>query len=280
MLINQGTVHSELPGQITFGANGVTVINDGIIMGTDGGSISITGNWTNNSSITIQDGGTLSLAGTYNNLGTITANNSTVVLGSQFTIDQLGTFNRSGGTVRLTGRLDNPTTITLNASTGSWQILQGGRIVGGVVETLDGTSFSASGCCINNARFDGVTMNGTLSVSSSTVFVIANSMTLNGSITMFGGSGSAASAINFDTSTPQTLDGTGFMRIASNGTVRGQLRTADRYRGCESCRFAYREPGRFLRTGNRQCVYDCKRSVANRDFRPDQRARHRQRQAI
>jgi len=221
VLVNQGTVHSDLPGQITFGKNGVTVINDGIIKGTDGGSIGIDGDWTNNNLILIQDGGTLNLGGTYNNQGTITATGSTVVLAGQFTtLDQLGTFNRNGGTVQLTGWIDNTGTLTLNASTGSWQIKSGGRVIGGVVETFDGTSFSARGCCVNNATFDGVTMNGTLNVSSSTVFAITNSMTLNGAITIFGGPGSAAGSIHFDTSTPQTLNGTGVMRISSNGTVR------------------------------------------------------------
>ena len=103
ILVNQGTVHSDLPGTLTFGAAGMTVINDGVMKGTDGGSLSITGNWTNNASITIQDGGTLNLNGTYNNLGTIAATDSTVNLGGEFTMAGLGSLSRTGGSVRITG---------------------------------------------------------------------------------------------------------------------------------------------------------------------------------
>ena len=81
VLINEGTVHSDLPGELIFGAAGMTVIINNVMKGTDGGSLGIDGNWTNNGSITIQDGGLLNLSGTYNNLGTIVATDSTVNLG-------------------------------------------------------------------------------------------------------------------------------------------------------------------------------------------------------
>jgi len=220
-----GTVDSDDSGSITLGRSGESITINGPVTASNGGGISITGDWELNGNADIADGSlNLTFDEFSQNNGTITTSNSTVTLTGQFTIDQLGTFNRTGGSVRLAGILDNPTTVTLDAGTGSWQIRRGGRIVGGVVETLDGTSFSASGCCVNVPTFDGVTMNGTLSVSSSTVFAIDNSMTLNGTMTVFGGAGSAASSISFDTSTPQILDGTGSMHIASNGSVRaGEL---------------------------------------------------------
>ncbi len=218
VLINQGTVHSDLPGTITFGVAGMTVINDGVMKGTGGGSLSITGNWTNNSSITIQDDGTLNLSGTYNNQGTIVATESTVNLGGEFTTAGLGSFSRTGGSVRITGTLDNGLGLVLDSTTGSWEIA-GGRVVGGTLDTVDDTLFSATGRGINSPVLDGVTMDGTLSVSPSSSLAIVNHLTLNGAMRVVGGPGSQASSINFDTSTPQTLNGTGTMRISTNGSV-------------------------------------------------------------
>jgi len=218
ILTNQGTVHSDLPGTLTFGKAGMTVINDGVMKGTGGGSLSIAGNWTNNTSITIQDGGTLNLIGTYNNLGTIVATDSTVNLGSEFTLAGLGSLSRTGGSIRITGTLDNEPGLVLDSSTGNW-VIASGKIVGGVLDTLDGTSFSAVGRGIHSPSLDGVTLNGTLNVSSSTTLGIVNNLTLNGIMTVGGGPGSQASSINFNTSAPQALNGTGTMRISSNGTV-------------------------------------------------------------
>ena len=62
-------------------------------------------------------------------------------------------------------------------------------------------------------------MDGTLSVSPSSSLAIVNHLTLNGQIRVVGGPGSQASSLNFDTSTPQTLNGTGTMRISTNGGV-------------------------------------------------------------
>ena len=66
---------------------------------------------------------------------------------------------------------------------------------------------------------DGVTMNGTLSVGPNTTLSIVNNMTLNGLIYIAGNSGSSFGAIYFDTSEPQTINGTGTMRISANGGV-------------------------------------------------------------
>lgn len=220
ILINQGTVHSDLPGILTFGKAGMTVINDGVMKGTDGGSLSITGNWTNNTSIIIQDGGTLNLSGTYNNQGTIVATDSTVNLGGEFTTAGLGSLSRTGGSVRITGTLDNGNGpgLVLDATTGSWEIA-GGRVVGGALDTLDGTLFSATGRGIHSPALDGVTMNGTLAVGPSSSLAIVDNLTLNGQMRISGGPGSQASSIDFDTLVPQTLDGMGSLRISTNGGV-------------------------------------------------------------
>ena len=219
-LINLGTVHSDFPGILTFGKIGMTVINDGVMKGTDGGSLAITGNWTNNTSIAIQDGGTLHLGGTYNNQGTIVATDSTVSLAGEFTTAGLGSLSRTGGSVRITGTLDNGNGpgLVLDATTGSWEI-GGGQVVGGALDTLDGTLFSTTGRGINSPALDGVTMNGTLVVAPSCSLAIVNNLTLNGLMRISGGPGSQASSINFNTLVPQTLSGTGTMRISANGGV-------------------------------------------------------------
>jgi len=217
ILINQGTVHSDFPGVLTFGKAGMTVINDGVMKGTDGGSLGIAGNWTNNTSIIIQDAGTLNLSGTYNNQGTIVAIDSTVNLGGEFTIAGLGSLSRTGGNVRITGTLDNGPGLVLDATTGSWEI-GGGRIVGGVLDTLDGTLFAATGRGVFSPVLDGVTMNGTLAVAPSCIAIVDN-LTLNGLMRISGGPGSQAASINFSTLVPQTLSGTGTMRISTNGGV-------------------------------------------------------------
>jgi hypothetical protein len=213
-------VHSDLSGILTFGKAGMTVINDGVMKGTDGGSLAIAGNWTNNTSIIIQDGGTLNLSGTYNNLGTIVAIDSTVSLGGEFTTAGLGSLSRTGGSVRITGTLDNGNGpgLVLDATTGSWEIA-GGRVVGGALDTLDGTLFSATGRGIFSPALDGVTVNGELAVAPSCSLIIVDNLALNGLMRISGGLGSQASSINFDVSTPQTLSGTGTMRISTNGSV-------------------------------------------------------------
>ena len=205
ILINQGTVHSDLPGTLTFGKAGMTVINDGVMKGTDGGSIAINGNWTNNSSITIDDGGVLSLLGTYNNQGTIVATDSTVYLGGEFTIAGLGDFSRTGGNVFITGILDNAPGLMLDAATGTWQI-NGGRIIGGVIETLDGTSLSASN---RKSALDGVTIDGTVSVAANSSIALLNSLTLNGQIVIAGSTGSLYASVSIDGDSPITIEGTG-----------------------------------------------------------------------
>jgi len=215
VLINDGTVHSDLPGELVFGTAGETVINNGTMKGTDGGNLGIDGNWTNNASITIQDGGTLNLGGTYNNLGTIVATDSTVRLGGAFTIAGLGGFSRTGGSVQITGTLDNGPGLTLDSTTGNWVIAGNSRIVGGVLDTLDGTSFSTAGRSNNFPVLDGVTINGTLSVSANSFIAVTNNLTLNGFVSLVGQSGSFFAALNFDALTPQLLNGTGTLRMST-----------------------------------------------------------------
>jgi hypothetical protein len=94
-VVNQGNVGPDRPG--TFYLAGASWTNNATVQATAGGSLNILQptSWTNatGKQISITGGGTLSLGGTYSNLGDISATNSTVNLGSTFTL-ALGMFNR------------------------------------------------------------------------------------------------------------------------------------------------------------------------------------------
>jgi fibronectin-binding autotransporter adhesin len=205
VLINEGTVHSNLPGELIFGAAGMTVINNGVMKGTDSGSIGIDGNWSNNGSITIQDGGVLSLYGTYDNQGTMFATDSTVNLNGEFTMAGLGSFSRTGGTVTIQGTLNNAKGLVLDSTTGSW-LINGGRINGGVIETLDGVSLSAQN---RKSILDDVTVDGRVSIGTSSSIAFLNDLTVNGQVVIAGSTGSLYASASIDSASPVTIDGTG-----------------------------------------------------------------------
>jgi hypothetical protein len=197
--------------EIQLGRNGDDFIINGPIAATGGGNVRIQGDWVNNDLISIDGGGTLRFDGTYQNNGLITSNNSHVRLGGQFTIAELGDFSRTGGTVTINGTLDNAAGLTLDATTGSWRLDEFGTILGGVIETLDGTSLVGvsefSGCC--TGKLDGVTLEGRLDIVSSAAVAIVNDLTVNGLVVINGGTGSLGAAMVFGTTPEQTLDGTG-----------------------------------------------------------------------
>jgi hypothetical protein len=205
VLINEGTVHSNLPGELIFGAAGMTVINNGVMKGTDSGSIGIDGNWSNNGSITIQDGGVLNLYGTYDNQGTMFATDSTVNLNGEFTMAGLGSFSRTGGTVTIQGTLNNAEGLVLDSTTGSW-LINGGRINGGVIETLDGVSLSAQN---RKSILDDVTVDGRVSIGTSSSIAFLNDLTVNGQVVIAGSTGSLYASASIDSASPVTIDGTG-----------------------------------------------------------------------
>ena len=157
-VINQGTITAD--GTVQGGAyryiNPDVFINQGIVETFNGGSLQITSaNWTNTATGTISktDGGSLTLGngsnvwvnegeiitansnltlgGDWDNDGTITVTNSNLTLGGSFTLEDLGTINRTGGNVYLTANLDlSEQILTLDETTGDWT-LAGGIITGG-----------------------------------------------------------------------------------------------------------------------------------------------------
>ena len=141
-IVNQGTISADVAGGL-------------IAIGSNNGTFSNTG------TLETKNGSTLTLSGPWSSSGTITVNNSTVNLGGTFTTAGIGTINRVGGTINITGTLDNSATgpFNLNATSGSWNLQDGGGIVGGTVSTTGGSTLIANG-----GALDGVTLNGEVDV--------------------------------------------------------------------------------------------------------------------
>jgi CARDB/Immunoglobulin domain len=223
-IINQGAITAGVNGG-TIDINGQPVLNQGLMaMGNggqlniqglagnlgqvlaNGGGLTLSGTYTNNSTLTLNSNQTLTLNGNWFNTGTISATNATINLGGTFTVSDLGTFNRSGGTVDLTGTLDNTNTVLWldGNSWGTW-ILNGGTIEGGIVETTNGASL-----IVRQGTLNGVTMDGTLDVGNTYNeggLTVVNNLTLNGTILMGNPTNENWGAVNF--SGTQTLGGNG-----------------------------------------------------------------------
>ncbi|MBK8101304.1 MAG: hypothetical protein IPK26_29835 [Planctomycetes bacterium] len=116
--------------------------------------------------------GTLQVEGTgwRNSTGTITNGGGTLVFAGTFTRTDLGTCTHAGGTTRLTGTMTNTGTFTLGpATTGSWEITNNGRIIGGAVATTGGTELRVTG----NGYLEGVALSAAATVRvTGTMFLV------------------------------------------------------------------------------------------------------------
>ena len=115
-----------------------TLINNGTLQATNGGSLSI-GDLTQTTGTVSVTASALTLFNSIANSGTITATNSSVNLNGTFTQAGLGTFNRPGSIVDLSGTLTGG--LTLNASTGSW-FLHAGTVMGGTISESGGAELA------------------------------------------------------------------------------------------------------------------------------------------
>ena len=226
-------------GTLTIGA-GVTLDSSGNANGTISGNwsndgtlestgasyskLTLSGTWTNNADGQIVDiASTIDLSGTWNNLGTLTStgtatSNSTVMLGGDFTLANLGTYKRDPngfdtfdiGDGKDYGSPATPSTLNLAGHTldnsfgpGPWALYDG-AIDGGTVNT---TLNVASG---GSNTLQNVTLEGTLNDTSSLVNVTGSGLTLSG------GTINVSGNLNF--SGTQTLGGTGTVNFAG-GTL-------------------------------------------------------------
>lgn len=197
-------------GRITSGlvAGSGSVINQGLIWAnTDFGTLRVNPSiFTNLGILRATSFGELRIsAGNWTNSGTISVNNGTVGLGGTFeSAAGIGTFNRTGGFITIDGTIMNTGgTLTLSAATGSWQF-NNGQIIGGNVNLTGGaslTSYAAVSGRIAQAtitgnlswlisnfdmELDGVTLNGSLTVSGLSTVSVKNSLTLNGTLSING----------------------------------------------------------------------------------------------
>ena len=159
------TVNSIINAE-TLRVAGGTLIDAGTLAGTgtlivDGGTLAFSGsNWTNSSTIDLESG--------------------TLNLGGSFTMIQLGIFTRlngTAGTVNVTGTLDlTGTTLVLdtaNNGLGTWNLLLGGTITGGIaggtVRTLNGAALRVTGGILNHLTLGTVNVGTGLSNNDGTV---------------------------------------------------------------------------------------------------------------
>ncbi len=163
------------------------VVNDDNITATGGATLDLYGNWTNNSTITVDASSTLGLGSTiaigptssgaasyvWTNKGTITiANGATVYLGGIFTTDEYESNLQSKGVsvdlaqdaVYLSGTMDNSAAdnpvsagvLALDVSTGPLT-LSGGEIYQGTITTSGSDDLVATS---SGGTLDGVTLDG------------------------------------------------------------------------------------------------------------------------
>ncbi len=234
-VINDGSIQVSNGGVVLFNSQGSYDINgfpadiawknnaDGTITATQGATLLLYDNWTNQGTINVDSSSTVSLGNSYlsdspnpsyiwTNSGTLAiAKGATVYLGDDFSTDefedhfhQLGAnLDLSDYTVYLIGTIenspaDNPITrgsLVLNASTGP--LICNGEINQGTITTNGPDDLVAF-----YGELSGVTLDGTLDMSGSdaNIFII-NGLTLDTDLNV---SGADATVVFFD-STGSTL---------------------------------------------------------------------------
>lgn len=217
-LVMQGTAAVTVPGtNVQLGRSGGSMSFEGMANVAAGSSLSLFGAWTSSAASTIMTtGGTLRLGAPgqsepWANGGTIDATDTLVELGGAFSLASLGSLSRSGGTMRVVGAMDNGPGLMLDASTGSWEIGQNGRIIGGAIDTLDGTALVSAANNVGNGigTLDGVTVNGTVVLPPSSGLNVENGVAVNGAIRLQGSTGSLFAAVHVVGAGEQTLGGMG-----------------------------------------------------------------------
>ncbi|MGK0189440.1 MAG: hypothetical protein ACI9R3_005257, partial [Verrucomicrobiales bacterium] len=146
----------------------------------DGSFLSLDGTYTINEPIAASS---LTLNGQWTNSSTITVSeNAMLTLGGSFTLDQFGTIIRTGGSVTLTGDLDLlGETLALDETTGSWG-MRGGTLRNGHYTGEGSARLSPIG-----ATFDNMTIDGDLAIGFGRQLNVNGGLTLNASILMDGG---------------------------------------------------------------------------------------------
>ena len=156
-VVNQGTVSADVGGG-TIAVNAQPFDNQGLAQGINGGTLLLTGVWSNS--------------------GTLSESGGSLNLGGSFSFADVGVVSSTNGAIYLSGTLNNTNgTLTLNGATGSW-VLNGGTVRGGAVTTASGVSF-----IVQSGTLEGVTVNGVLDVGNArnqANLTVTNGLVLNG----------------------------------------------------------------------------------------------------
>jgi hypothetical protein len=122
--------------------------------------------------------------------------NGILAIGGSFSMSGLGTIVNDGGTLRFAGSLNNDGQTFTNGSPHTWQLGNGGRIVGGTVETLSGHELVVANG--STATLDGVTLNGTVRLGTTTgaKLRVANGVSGSGTILLAGTATTATQIFN------------------------------------------------------------------------------------
>jgi RHS repeat-associated protein len=124
------------------------------------------------------------------NNGTIQIDGGDLYIGGEFSRADLGNLVRNGGNVNIIGTMRNEgQTLTLDASTGSWNLEEGGRIFGGTIVGMDGAVLT---CIRGTGILIGVTLDIDLQISdtgnttATTNFEIWSGITINRTLSLTG----------------------------------------------------------------------------------------------
>jgi hypothetical protein len=209
-VVNHGAITGDVSGG-NIAISGQPFENQSLVRAIGGGKVTLDNLLNDAGASVLSTSGSLSFTGTWTNGGAIGATDSTVTLGGSFTLPSGGTFTRSGGTVSVSGTLDNSTaTFSLNAAAGSWELVSGGGVKGGVVQASGGSHL-----IVVNGKLDGVTLDCDLDLSGpNAVLTVTSGLVLNGTASL-GGSGTQYGRIDF--SGTQTLSGSGTV-VLGGGT--------------------------------------------------------------
>ena len=192
--------------------SGDYTVNEALSVPADA-TLSLSGDWIAAADITAT-GATLLLSGSWSNTAVLSATDSMVQLGGNFTLADLGTFNRDGGTVRITGTLENEgTTLTLDTSTGGWD-LHGGRIRGGTL-AHDGASLGMTA----DGTFADVTLDSSvdLPIPNNRILTIEGDLTLDDAVVRLVSTGSNT-RLRFSDNDEQNILGEGEIVFDGSGS--------------------------------------------------------------
>ncbi len=238
---NQGTIEATNTSEMFLNSDDfdptdpttlLSWTNEGTLEAVSGSELIVGGSWTNSSSgvIAADAGSVLELGDdldadpalfpattldAWTNSGTITANGASVYLGGWLTLasTSYGGLELSSDSVLLAGTLDNAgqtLQITSTSSVDGNFYVDGGAIFQGTVSTDNGSSL-----VVDFGTLNGVTLNGSASVSDDGIAFIVNGLTLNGALQL-GDSSDASATLEFDTSGgAQLLTGTGTILFGS-----------------------------------------------------------------